>query len=244
MIQDWRTHFASPDLPFYFVLIASYTSNGQLLPPIRQAQLSGLSLPHTAVASALDLGDEYGPIGDVHPRNKSYVGGRLARIALRRLYGQDVVDSGPVLLSTQWARVGGGGVQLSFQYDDTQASAGLMAMGTPNCTQVSVCCEVRKDGAVLNLLDVQAMMPGGGLINVSAPAVIIDPVQRLLLATLSCTPAAPMGTVLQISFGYAPYPGCLLYNAALLPALPSRLYLTLTNAPQASAHAPMTLAEA
>ena len=51
-----------------------------------------LSLPNTAQAVIIDIG----AANDIHPRNKQDVGLRLALPALARVYGQDVVYSGPV----------------------------------------------------------------------------------------------------------------------------------------------------
>jgi sialate O-acetylesterase len=52
---------------------------------------ANLALPNTGQAIAIDLGDA----DDIHPRNKVDVGARLARIALRLVYGKAVVSSGP-----------------------------------------------------------------------------------------------------------------------------------------------------
>jgi sialate O-acetylesterase len=52
MISYWRAAFKMPSLPFYYVLLAS--GHTALM---REAQVAGASaLPHTAFASAVDLG--------------------------------------------------------------------------------------------------------------------------------------------------------------------------------------------
>jgi len=90
MIQDWRNHWGQGDFPFLFVQLANYNEM-VFWPHIRDAQLSALELPNTAVALAIDIGDA----GDVHPKNKQDVGKRLALQALELIYGKDVVAFGP-----------------------------------------------------------------------------------------------------------------------------------------------------
>ncbi len=79
------------------------------------SQLQALSLPSTAVANTIDLGDNSPLINELHPRNKSLIGQRLALIALSELYGQaGVVTRGPTLRGAQGVvtaeRAAGGGV--------------------------------------------------------------------------------------------------------------------------------------
>ena len=57
---------------------------------------ANLALPNTGQAIAIDLGDAT----DIHPTNKLDVGIRLARVALKSVYGQtSVVASGPTYRS-------------------------------------------------------------------------------------------------------------------------------------------------
>ncbi len=99
LITDWRNHWGEGDFPFLFVSLANYTK-----PPlqptesswaeIREAQASALSLPNTAMATAMDTGD-----GDLHPKNKQDVGDRLALCALAAVYHRDAVYLGPMYKS-------------------------------------------------------------------------------------------------------------------------------------------------
>lgn len=116
MIQDWRTQFKSPDLPFYFVQISPHRSQ---YPMIRDAQLYTLrTVPHTGMAVTTDNGDSL----NIHPTNKELVGKRLSRWALHDLYGKkDLVVSGPLYKDM---KVSGNTVKLSFDYDK-----GLMVDG-------------------------------------------------------------------------------------------------------------------
>ena len=231
MISDWREKFHAPFLPFFFVLLPGYISvSDYQLADIRWSQLQALRLPRVAVANALDCGDAYGPIGDVHPRNKSYVGQRLSLLIRDELYGEGIVDKGPILVEARGIMRARNQVSLVVRFDKSDASRGLMAMNTPNCSTVSVCCERDADGAILHLMDVSALDSG---VNVTAPAaVIIDAQQRTLSCNLTVSGAGNDVLRLQLSMAWQKYPGCLLYNDALLPALP---YLRNVSVPVAVA---------
>jgi len=112
MIRDWRKGWGQGDFPFLFVQLPGMgTSKGyraEKWPEFREGQAKALSLPHTGMAVTIDVGNPT----NVHPRNKRTVGQRLALIARARVYGENVVCSGPVLKSL--ATMDGGGVKLTF----------------------------------------------------------------------------------------------------------------------------------
>jgi sialate O-acetylesterase len=97
MIEDWRRKWGSGEFPFLFVQLANFRSRQQnpvepeTWPELREAQSMALSLPSTAQAVTIDIGEA----DDIHPRNKQDVGLRLAVAALNTVYGQGVVYSGP-----------------------------------------------------------------------------------------------------------------------------------------------------
>jgi sialate O-acetylesterase len=97
MLGDWRKWFGDERLPFYFVQLAAWQKpdenpSGGGWGPIRDAQRRCLEIPHTGMASAVDIGDA----DDIHPRNKADVGERLALWALANEYGQKLEPSGPL----------------------------------------------------------------------------------------------------------------------------------------------------
>lgn len=95
LIRDWRRAFGQQDLPFLWVQLAPFRYGRQdpkACAELWEAQSMALSLPKTAQAVALDLGDPK----DIHPRNKQDVGRRLGLCAEGVVYGRDVVWSGPV----------------------------------------------------------------------------------------------------------------------------------------------------
>jgi sialate O-acetylesterase len=121
LIRDWRATWRQDHLPFYFVQLAPFLPGlieQNKWPELREAQSMALALPETGMVVTTDIGNP----NDVHPKNKQEVGNRLARIALHRLYGKDVVDSGPVY---EAMRVEGSRMRLAFEH----AEGGLEAKG-------------------------------------------------------------------------------------------------------------------
>ncbi len=117
MITSWREKWNLPEMPFYFVQLASfYTAGHAGLTPdkwarLRQAQLATLSLPNTGMAVAADLGD----LKQIHPRNKQDVGRRLALWALTEQYGREMSCSGPLYKSMS---VSGKNITVQFDHPD------------------------------------------------------------------------------------------------------------------------------
>ena len=107
LIRDWRARWGEGPTPFYFVSQAGYGDEqgpvveryhaddgnpGRALPWIREGATCALTLPFTGMAQASDLGvaDE-----KIFP-DKLDVGRRLALLARHRVYGEEIVDSGPI----------------------------------------------------------------------------------------------------------------------------------------------------
>ncbi len=123
MIADWRAWWRQPELPFLYVQLANFLprkdspgeSDWALL---REAQGLARSLPNTAMATAIDIGDA----DDIHPRNKQEVGRRLALAALGTVYGRDTVHRGP---SKRAVRPDGAALRVTF----ANTGGGLRARG-------------------------------------------------------------------------------------------------------------------
>ena len=114
MIKDWRARWGEGDFPFLWVQLANF------MPPkpepgesdwaeLREAQSMTLSLPNTAQAVIIDIGQAE----TIHPTNKQDVGKRLELAALKVAYDQDVVYSGPTFKSM---KVEGNMVHLFFDH--------------------------------------------------------------------------------------------------------------------------------
>lgn len=122
LIADWRGKWQQGDVPFLFVQLPNFMETNYLPSEsnwalLREAQLKSLSVPNTAMAVTIDLGEW----NDIHPGNKKDVGERLALAALKIAYGDDIVHSGPIFHS---AKTEGRKIVLSF----TNTGSGLITI--------------------------------------------------------------------------------------------------------------------
>ncbi len=120
-IFDWRNKWKQGDLPFLWVQLpnfmdANYHPSESQWAELREAQLKSLSVANTGMAVAIDLGEW----NDIHPDNKKDVGERLALVAEKIAYGEDIDYAGPLFQS---ATVDGNKITLSF----TSTGTGLVA---------------------------------------------------------------------------------------------------------------------
>jgi sialate O-acetylesterase len=113
MIRNWRTDWAQGDLAFGFVQLAPFRydyADPTCWAELCEAQSMTLkNTPNTGMAVTVDISD----IKDIHPKNKQDVGRRLALWALAKVYGKEMVFSGPVYKSMA---VEGGKVRLEFDH--------------------------------------------------------------------------------------------------------------------------------
>jgi sialate O-acetylesterase len=112
LIEGWRFAWDRPELPFLFVQLPGCYADAEPVSTkgwafLREAQAAALALPGTAMAVTSDIGDPK----DVHPDNKIHVGQRLALAARARVYGENVVGSGPLYAGHA---VEGGAVRIKF----------------------------------------------------------------------------------------------------------------------------------
>ena len=119
MIQNWRDVWNQGDFPFYWVQLADYRDENpepgdSSWAELREAQtMTQDRLANTGEAVILNLGEAH----DIHPKNKQDVAKRLARLALAKDYGIDIVHLSPRYQSMstadgkivlQFKNVGGG----------------------------------------------------------------------------------------------------------------------------------------
>ena len=124
LIRSWRSAWDNPGLWFLVVQLPNYRERRDQpgesgWAELREAQFMTMrSVPRVGLAVTIDLGQAE----DVHPRDKSEVGRRLAVYALSKVYRLPVVYSGPILRS--WRREGPA-IRLRFE----QIGSGLTARG-------------------------------------------------------------------------------------------------------------------
>jgi sialate O-acetylesterase len=103
LIYDWRMKWNQGVLPFLYVQLPNFMEV-QYLPSesdwaeLREAQLNALSVPNTAMAVTIDVGEW----NDIHPLEKRVIGERLSLAARNLVYGEKtLVYSGPIYKSSE-----------------------------------------------------------------------------------------------------------------------------------------------
>jgi hypothetical protein len=96
MIAGWRNLWGLGNIPFLWVQLPNYgevystPQTWDAWPQLRAGQTSALVLPNTGEAVTIDVGGT-----NIHPTNKITVGHRLALVARKVAYGEDIVYQGP-----------------------------------------------------------------------------------------------------------------------------------------------------
>ncbi len=127
LVGGWRELWGEGAFPFYFVQIAPFKYYGaktrRVNSPEQLAEFWALQaraarqIKNTGMVVTTDLVDN---LDDIHPRNKSDVGHRLALLALEKTYGSKVESSGPVFRKM---KISGSKVVLTFNH----AQSGLVS---------------------------------------------------------------------------------------------------------------------
>ena len=114
LIADWRNKWKQNNAPFLYAQLPGFMDYNYLpsesqWATLRESQLKSLSVPSTAMAVTIDLGEW----NDIHPDNKKDVGERLALAAEKMVYGENIVYSGPVYQSS---KIEGDKIIVSFDH--------------------------------------------------------------------------------------------------------------------------------
>ena len=137
LIQEWRKAFQSGDGPFLIVQLPNFGQvpttpvNGNWATIRENELILEKKVPNVHVAVTIDMtrADE---VQTWHPANKIIAGERLALVAEKRVYGENVVDSGPRFASmsiqedkvrVKFTNLGGGLVAHPPLQDTVPASA-------------------------------------------------------------------------------------------------------------------------
>jgi len=203
LIEDWRdqwTKAGAADLPFLYVQLpcngkdtTPVAESG--LPWLQEAQLLTLKVPRTGMAVTVDIGDP----NNVHPADKIDVGQRLALVAKKMVYGENVVASGPLFKKM---KIDAGRVRVQF----AETGGGLTIGQQPWCAKGVT--PFPKDKLI------GFFLAGDDKRWVEADAKI-DGDSVLLSSAQVPHPVA-------VRYGWANSPRCNLYNKEGLPASPFR----------------------
>lgn len=128
MIANWRADWGEGDFPFGFVQIApfgyfdAWKVDPKACAELWEAQRMSLDAsPNTGMVVTVDIADndrihpKNNDFEGIHPKNKQEVGRRLSLWALAKVYGKDLVYSGPLYKSMT---VEGDKIRLTFDYFD------------------------------------------------------------------------------------------------------------------------------
>lgn len=125
MIEQWRSDFNHPDMPFLFVQLPGYanadSNNRPIWSELREAQLlTWQKIKNTGMAVTTDLGEK----NTIHPPHKEPVGKRLASIAFNTVYGFNIPYSGPVYKSVEF-KANQAVLSFNYVYDGLKAEGEL-----------------------------------------------------------------------------------------------------------------------
>lgn len=138
MIADWRRKFDMPQLPFIIVQLAAFgapaTSPQKFgWGAIREAQRQAARADaNVGMATAIDIGDPF----DIHPTQKHVLARRMALVARRMIYGENVVDQGPQIVS---AASNGDGVIVAFDHGPLVTRSSNRPIAFELCTEARAC---------------------------------------------------------------------------------------------------------
>lgn len=147
LVESWRREFRRPDLPFCIVQLSSIDRPSWSLFRDSQRRLSD-RLDRVYMAVSSDHGDSL----DVHPRNKRPIGQRLARQALRNVYGFNrLIADGPQPVAATGNR--DGSVTITFKNADGLTtsdgkSAGPFELADEGGLFVNAATEILADGKI------------------------------------------------------------------------------------------------
>jgi sialate O-acetylesterase len=132
LIKDWRQQWKQPNTPFLYVQLPNFGDMNYLPSEskwarLRESQLKTLSVPNTAMAVTIDLGEW----NELHPDNKKDIGLRLALAAQKIAYGENIVYSGPLYQS---AAIDGNKIIISF----THIGSGLISIDGEELSQFAI----------------------------------------------------------------------------------------------------------
>jgi len=196
LIGGWREKWGQGDFPFYFVQLPAFT-NPRAWATLRNSQFKALSVPNTAMAVTLDLN----PTDNLHPPRKESVGRRLALLAKKLVYGENLVAMGPVFKSM---KVEGDKIRVEF----SDCGQGL-AIGGPPSPYLSTKNDFSNEKTVLGF-------QLSGADGVWHPAVA--EIQGGSVLVWSDAVKDPKN----VSYAWDNYPRVNLYNKEGLPAAPFR----------------------
>lgn len=137
MMRDWRELWGFGSFPFLFTQLANF--DGEEEPQLdhtvsnkwaqlRNEQRLALQAENTGMAVTIDIGEH----NDLHPQDKKTLGERLALLARKLAYGEELVHSGPLYAGMDML---GHAIRLYFDH----VGSGLVAKGDEELHGFEIC---------------------------------------------------------------------------------------------------------
>ena len=183
------------DFPFYFTQLPSWTPAQEK--PVEHLEAAwainremmrqvASEVPNTGMAVSIDTGD----VIALHPKNKKPIGLRHAYLALKQVYGKDIVDNGPIF-KKQTIK----GNQISLEFD--AVGSGLMTARPGKMNSFAIAGKDRKWHWADAKIKEDAVVVSSP--EVSTPVAVryawaMNPSQRNLLYNKEGLPASPFRT--------------------------------------------------
>ncbi len=210
MIESWRADWKNPELAFYFVQLAPFTSIAKTpgdsnWAELRKAQSVALRLKNTGQAVITDFGNEY----DIHPTPKRPVGDRLALAARALTYGEKIVASGPTYKSVRFA---GNKAILTFDH----VGGGLMSQELVPTRE-----RTGQPGAAWRVKEGSTDAPLVGF-TVCGADKVFHPASAKIAGDTVVVSSPQVDAPIAVRYGWANHPLCNLFNREGLPASPFR----------------------
>jgi sialate O-acetylesterase len=221
-VQSLRTLFNSPSAHAAIVQLAPWASSAAALnrqvAALREAQLEAADAPGMSVVTAVDLGDPYGPIGSIHPRQKKPVGQRLGNALLSHVYGQANAYAGPRLAHARAGGGGAGGISATLDFVLPSGSAAPLQLLPPSPSGPfanSSACPVGVAGALCSGFQLQGATTGAWY------AATAEVAAGGLALVLQAAQAQGEAGAAAAASGWSLWPITLLYSQGdMLPAFP------------------------
>ena len=126
LVDSWREIWDNPKMPFICVQLTSFGTNADW-PTTRVHQLNvANSLNDSYIINTIDLGEK----DDIHPTDKKYVGERLGKMALNKVYGKKIDVVYPEFASANYMD---NGVEVKFT-----TKAKLVGKGEPRGFEIKI----------------------------------------------------------------------------------------------------------
>jgi len=200
LMQSWRERWGIGSIPFLVFQLPGYDKNYD---PLATPEIGNWGLFRVAQEWIVENNDDAylvvnvpgGARAEIHPQDKEAVGWRASRVALKNLYGLNIVGAGPSLLSAERS-----GSSMVCTFDNGGAPLTAMEVTVDGLTlsgaSLSGFALAGSDGVWTNAT---AVLSGSSTVVVSSPSVS-EPVQ--------------------VMYGMENFPLCNLFNTGQMPCAP------------------------